>query len=142
MEQMAPAGPIYQAGTLSGNPVAVAAGLATLEALEQPGTYESLEEKGAWLARELAGAAARAGTPVTINRVGSMLTVFGTSGPVTGLAEAKGADLHRFQLFFQGMLTEGVYLPPSQFEAMFVSMAHSPKDLEDTVAAAERVWTA
>lgn len=139
MAQMAPTGPVYQAGTLSGNPVAVAAGLATLEALKEPGTYESLEEKGAWLARELAAAAARQGAPVTINRVGSMLTVFGTEGPVTCLQEARGSDLKRFQTFFQGMLAEGVYLPCSQFEAWFVSTAHRQEDLEYTVAAAERV---
>ncbi|HEX9884377.1 MAG TPA: aminotransferase class III-fold pyridoxal phosphate-dependent enzyme, partial [Desulfobaccales bacterium] len=138
MEQMAPAGPIYQAGTLSGNPVAVAAGIATLKALGEPGTYESLEEKGAWLARELAGAAARRGAPVAVNRVGSMLTVFFTDGPVTCLAEAKAADLTRFQRFFQGMLAEGVYLPPSQFEAWFISTAHSSEDLKYTVAAAEQ----
>ncbi len=140
MAQMAPAGPIYQAGTLSGNPVAVAAGLTTLRALNQPGTYESLEEKGSWLARELAGAAGRRGVPVTINRVGSMLTVFCTTGPVTSLEEAKAADLGRFSRFFQGLLAEGVYLPPSQFEAWFVSTAHRQEDLESTVAAVERVW--
>jgi glutamate-1-semialdehyde 2,1-aminomutase len=141
MAQMAPSGPIYQAGTLSGNPVAVAAGLATLEALEQPGIYESLEDKGAWLARELAAAAARQGAPMTVNRVGSMLTVFHAQGPVTCLEEAKGSDLSRFQNFFQGMLAEGVYLPPSQFEAWFVSLAHQQGDLEYTAAAAERVWS-
>ncbi|MBI4642893.1 MAG: glutamate-1-semialdehyde 2,1-aminomutase, partial [Deltaproteobacteria bacterium] len=141
MAQMAPAGPVYQAGTLSGNPVAVAAGLATLQALKQPGTYKSLEEKGAWLARELAAAAARRSAAVTINRVGSMLTVFCTGGPVTCLQEAKRSDLKRFQTFFQGMLAEGVYLPCSQFEAWFVSTAHQQEDLEYTVAAAERVWS-
>lgn len=141
MAQMAPVGPIYQAGTLSGNPVAVAGGLAALKALKQAGTYESLEEKGAWLARELSAAAARQGAAVTINRVGSMLTVFFTPGPVANLNDAKKADLSQFQRFFQGMLAEGVYLPCSQFEAWFVSTAHSQKDLESTVAAAERVWT-
>jgi glutamate-1-semialdehyde 2,1-aminomutase len=140
MAQMAPSGPVYQAGTLSGNPVAVAAGLATLKALQELGNYESLEEKGGWLARELAATAARLGVPVTINRVGSMLTVFGTTGPVTCLEEAKGADLSRFSRFFQGMLAEGVYLAPSQFEAWFVSTAHRQEDLEYTAAAAARVW--
>jgi glutamate-1-semialdehyde 2,1-aminomutase len=140
MSQMAPSGTIYQAGTLSGNPVAVAAGLATLKALQQPGTYESLEEKGAWLAGELTRSAARAGAPITINRVGSMLTVFFTEGPVADLDGAKKADLGRFQRFFQGMLAEGVYLPPSQFEAWFVSLAHSPGDLEAIAGAAGRVW--
>jgi len=140
MARMAPSGPVYQAGTLSGNPVAVAAGLATLEALQAPGIYESLEEKGAWLARELAAAATRQGVAVTINRVGSMLTVFCAQGPVTGLEEAQGSDLRQFQAFFQGMLAEGVYLSPSQFEAWFISGAHQQMDLEYTVAAAERVW--
>jgi glutamate-1-semialdehyde 2,1-aminomutase len=140
MSQMAPVGPVYQAGTLSGNPVAVAAGLATLKALQEPGFYEVLEEKGAWLARELAQAAGRHGLPVTVNRVGSMLTLFFTAGPVTTLEEAKQSDLRLFRQFFQGMLAAGITLPPSQFEAFFVSAAHMPRDLADTVAAAEQVW--
>ncbi|MDI6855000.1 MAG: glutamate-1-semialdehyde 2,1-aminomutase [Deltaproteobacteria bacterium] len=141
MQHMAPAGPVYQAGTLSGNPVAVAAGQATLEALQTPHTYGDLEEKGAWLARELAQAAARQNVPLTINRVGSMLTLFFTDSPVANLEDAKKSDLDRFARFFQGMLAEGVYLPPSQFEAWFVSLAHTPDDLEKTVAAARRVWS-
>jgi len=140
MTQMAPSGPIYQAGTLSGNPVAVAAGLATLEALTEPGVYADLEDQGAWLARELAQAAARQGVALTINRVGSMLTLFFTPGPVSSLEEAKKSDLAQFRKFFQGMLAAGVYLPPSQFEALFISRAHTPTDLEHTVAAAQRVW--
>ena len=140
MTQMAPSGPIYQAGTLSGNPVAVAAGLATLTALTEPGIYEDLEEKGAWLARELAQAAARQGVDLTINRVGSMLTLFFTAGPVSTLEEAKQSDLTQFRKFFQGMLEAGISLPPSQFEALFISRAHTPADLEFTVAAAEGVW--
>jgi glutamate-1-semialdehyde 2,1-aminomutase len=141
MTQMAPSGPIYQAGTLSGNPVAVAAGLATLKALNEPGTYGDLEEKGAWLARELANAAARQGVALTVNRVGSMLTLFFTAGPVSTLTEANQSDLAQFRKFFQGMLEAGISLPPSQFEAWFISRAHTPEDLEYTVAAAERVWT-
>jgi glutamate-1-semialdehyde 2,1-aminomutase len=140
MSQMAPAGPVYQAGTLSGNPVAVAAGLATLQELEAPGTYSSLEEKGDWLARELTQTAERQGIAVTINRVGSMLTLFFTGSKVRNLAEAKSSDLQKFRTFFQGMLAEGVYLPPSQFEAFFISRAHTQADLEYTVAAARRVW--
>jgi glutamate-1-semialdehyde 2,1-aminomutase len=140
MTQMAPSGPIYQAGTLSGNPVAVAAGLATLAGLTEPGTYEGLEEKGAWLALELASAAARQGVDLTINRVGSMLTLFFTPGPVSGLEEAKKSDLTQFRNYFQGMLEAGISLPPSQFEALFVSRAHTLEDLEFTVAAAEQVW--
>ncbi len=140
MTQMAPSGPIYQAGTLSGNPVAVAAGLATLAALSEPGTYEDLEEKGAWLARELEGAASRQGVDLTINRVGSMLTLFFTAGPVSSLIDAKRSDLTQFREFFQGMLEAGVSLPPSQFEALFISRAHTQADLELTVAVAEAVW--
>jgi glutamate-1-semialdehyde 2,1-aminomutase len=141
MQHMAPAGPVYQAGTLSGNPVAVAAGRATLEALQKPHSYDDLEEKGAWLARELAQAAARQNVPLTINRVGSMLTLFFTDIPVANLEDAKKSDLNQFARFFQGMLTEGVYLPPSQFEAWFVSLGHTSADLEKTVAAARRVWS-
>ncbi len=141
MAKMAPSGPVYQAGTLAGNPVAVAAGLATLKALSQPGTYEALEEKGAWLARELAENAARQGLPLTINRVGSMLTLFFTPGPVRNLAEAQESDLDRFRRFFAGMLGAGVYLPPSQFEAWFISLAHRREDLEATGAAAAKVWS-
>jgi glutamate-1-semialdehyde 2,1-aminomutase len=141
MEHMAPVGPVYQAGTLSGNPVAVAAGRATLEALRELDSYSELEDKGAWLAAELAEAAARQNVPVTINRVGSMLTLFFTAGPVVNLEDAKKSDLGRFADFFQGMLAAGVYLPPSQFEAWFVSLAHSAADLEMTAAAARRVWS-
>jgi glutamate-1-semialdehyde 2,1-aminomutase len=142
MSQMAPSGPIYQAGTLSGNPVAVAAGLATLKALKQPGVYETLEERGAWLTEELKEAAARRKVHLTVNRVGSMLTLFFTDSPVTNLAEAKKSDLERFRRFFQGMLAAGVYLPPSQFEALFISLAHRSEDLEAAVAAAAKVLAA
>jgi len=140
MSQVAPAGPIYQAGTLSGNPVAVAAGLATLKALQQAGTYEQLEEKGSWLEAELARAAARGGAEITINRAGSLLTLFFSRGPVNDLEGAKKSDLHRFRQFFQGMLAERIYLPPSQFEAWFISLAHGAEDLEKTAAAAREVF--
>jgi len=99
-----------------------------------------LEEKAAFLALELEQVAARGRVPVTINRVGSMLTVFFTDHPVTNLEQARRSDLGLFQRFFQGMLAKGVYLPPSQFEAWFVSLAHSQGDLEATVAAARQVW--
>jgi len=141
MEHMAPMGPVYQAGTLSGNPVAVAAGLATLRVLMDGDVYTDLDNKGAWLARELHAAAAAAGVPVTVNRVGSLLTVFFTAGPVTSLLDAKKADLAAFSRFFQGMVQHGVYLPPSQFEAWFVSQAHTEADLEETVAAARRAFS-
>jgi glutamate-1-semialdehyde 2,1-aminomutase len=140
LQQMAPAGPIYQAGTLSGNPVAVAAGLATLQALQRPGVYEELEEKGNRLAQELAQAADRHEIPLTINRVGSMLTLFFTQDPVTDLEDAKRCHQQRFGMFFQGMLAQGIYLPPSQFEAWFISLAHTQDDLAATAAAAARVF--
>jgi glutamate-1-semialdehyde 2,1-aminomutase len=140
MTQMAPEGPVYQAGTLSGNPVAVAAGLAALGELQSGQAYDDLEQKSARLAQELRAAAAGAGVPLTVNRVGSMLTVFCHPGPVTGLAEAKRSEVQIFARFFQGMLQEGVYLPPSQFEAWFVSTAHTEADLEMTGAAARRVF--
>ena len=139
MSQVAPSGPIYQAGTLSGNPVAVAAGLATLKALQQDGTYGQLEEKGARLEAELLRAAAKGGTEVTINRAGSLLTVFFTGQTVHDLEDARQANLKRFQQFFQGMLAKGIYLPPSQFEAWFISLSHSHEDLEKTAAAAREV---
>jgi glutamate-1-semialdehyde 2,1-aminomutase len=141
MEQMAPAGPVYQAGTLSGNPVAVAAGLATLKVLQEGEVYSDLDKKGAWLAQQIRDTAVQAGVPLTVNRVGSMLTGFFTPGPVAGLADAKQADLPAFARFFQGMLRHGVYLPPSQFEAWFVSTAHTFSDLEETAAAVRRVLT-
>jgi glutamate-1-semialdehyde 2,1-aminomutase len=141
MEQMAPAGPVYQAGTLSGNPVAVAAGLATLKVLQGGEVYSDLDKKGAWLAQQIRDTAVQAGVPLTVNRVGSMLTGFFTPGPVAGLADAKQADLPAFAGFFQGVLRHGVYLPPSQFEAWFVSTAHTFSDLEETAAAVRRVLT-
>ena len=141
MEHMAPMGPVYQAGTLSGNPVAVAAGLATLRALMEGDVYTDLDHKGAWLARELHEAAAQAGVPVTVNRVGSLLTLFFTAGPVHNLFDAKQADLTAFSRFFQGMVQHGIYLPPSQFEAWFVSQAHTEADLEETAQAARRVFS-
>ena len=117
----------------------MAAGLAALTALKQLDPYGDLENKGAWLARELSDAAAKAGVPATVNRVGSALTLFFTAGPVANLADAKKADLSLFARFFQGMLQQGVYLPPSQFEAWFLSAAHTTADLEETAAAARRV---
>ena len=136
MEQVAPLGGIYQAGTLSGNPVAMAAGIATLEALQAPGTYQALEATSARLAEGLAVAAARAGLAMQINRVGSMLTGFFTAMPVTDCATAKTADAARYGAFFRAMLERGVSLAPSQFEAAFLSLAHTTDDVEVTIAAA------
>ena len=135
MDRIAPEGPIYQAGTLSGNPMAMAAGKATLEELD-PRAYERLEETSARLARGLAEQARRAGLPVQVNRVGSMLTVFFASDPVFDAASARRSDARRFGRFFHAMLERGVYLPPSQFEAAFVSLAHSDDDVERTIDAA------
>ncbi|ACZ39234.1 glutamate-1-semialdehyde 2,1-aminomutase [Sphaerobacter thermophilus] len=136
MEQMAPLGPVYQAGTLSGNPLAMAAGIATLELLREPGMYERLEALGAQLAEGMTRAAEAAGVPLTVNRVGSMLTGFFTEGPVTDYASATAADTTRYARFHQAMLARGVYLAPSQFEAAFVSLAHTAEDLEQTAEAA------
>jgi glutamate-1-semialdehyde 2,1-aminomutase len=130
MGNVAPLGPVYQAGTLSGNPLAVAAGLATLRALEDAAVYERLERLGARFARGIVEAAAAAGIPVTVNRVGSMLTTFFTEGAVTDYASAKRADTARYAQFFHGMLDRGVFLAPSQFEAAFVSLAHTEQDLD------------
>ena len=136
MEQVAPLGGIYQAGTLSGNPVAMAAGIATLEALRAPGTYQALETMGARLADGLIAAAAEAGLAAQINRVGSMLTGFFTATPVTDYATAKTADAARYGTFFRAMLERGVSLAPSQFEAAFLSLAHTTDDVDVTIAAA------
>jgi len=135
MSRVAPLGPVYQAGTLSGNPLAVAAGLATLRALEDPAVYDRLERLGALFARGISEAAAATGVPVTVNRVGSMLTAFFTELPVTDYGSAKRADTARYARFFHAMLERGVFLAPSQFEAAFVSLAHSEQDLETAAQA-------
>jgi glutamate-1-semialdehyde 2,1-aminomutase len=136
MDQIAPAGPVYQAGTLSGNPLAVRAGLKTLEILRRPGGYERLEQLTARLAAGIQQRAAGAGIPVTINRVGSMFTVFFTGETVTDYATAKTSDTTRFGKFFRGLLERGVYFPPSQFEAAFTSLAHTDEDVTRTIEAA------
>ena len=136
MHKLAPLGPVYQAGTLSGNPLAMAAGLKTLEILRRPGTYERLELLGARLGEGLLAAAKAAGVPATLNRVGSMLTVFFTDTHVTDYATAKTADTALFGRFFRAMRERGVFLPPSQYEAMFVSLAHSDQDVADIISAA------
>lgn len=135
MEMIAPTGPIYQAGTLSGNPLAMAAGLATLQELGKPGVYEQLEARSARLAEGLAENARKLGIPHTVNRVGSMVCLFFTDTPVVDFATAKTSDLKRFAAYFHNLLDEGVMIPPSQFEGMFVSVAHSEEDIERTIAA-------
>jgi glutamate-1-semialdehyde 2,1-aminomutase len=136
MAAVAPEGPVYQAGTLSGNPLAMAAGAALLDLLAMPGTYEALEATSARLEEGLRGAAREAGATVTINRTGSMFTVFFCAGPVTDYASAKASDTSRFGRFFHAMLERGVYLPPAQFEAAFVSLAHGEAEIDRTIAAA------
>lgn len=138
MSWVAPEGPMYQAGTLSGNPLAVTAGIATLNQLRRPGTYEKLEARSAQLAAGMTLIARSLGVPVTINRVGSMLTSFFTDQPVYDYASAKTSDTERYRRFFQLMLKSGVYLAPSQFEAGFVSLAHTSDDIEQTLAAAKK----
>ena len=137
MDRVAPAGPIYQAGTLSGNPCAVAAGIATLEQLAAPGTYQKLEAIARSLEDGLRGALDETGVSGRIQRVGSMLTLFFNDGsPVTNFAGAKACDHEAFRPWFHTMLERGIYLPPSGYEAAFVSLAHSEEDIERTVEAA------
>lgn len=137
LEQVAPCGPVYQAGTLSGNPVAMAAGLAQLTYLkEHPQVYADIAAKGEKLARGLRAAAAEAGVPVAINQIGSLLAPFFTPTEVTTFTDAKGSDVGRYARYFQGMLEHGVALAPAQFEAMFVSEAHGDAELDATLAAA------
>jgi glutamate-1-semialdehyde 2,1-aminomutase len=152
MDYLAPLGPVYQAGTLSGNPLAMAAGIAALEELGAVAAlyerrsgggdtpplqvYTQLEQLGAQLEAGMRDAAKSAGVPVTFNRCGSMFCGYFTSEPVWNLADAMKSDRERFKKFFHGMLDAGIYLAPSQFEAGFISMAHSEADIEKTVNAA------
>jgi glutamate-1-semialdehyde 2,1-aminomutase len=141
MKQVAPSGPIYQAGTLSGNPLAVTAGLATLYATGEPGFYEGLEELGELWERGMREAASEGDLPFTINRVGSMVSMFFTEGPVTDFESASRSHTGAFKDFFWHMLGRGIYLAPSQFEAGFISAAHSGEDLEKTFEAAREWFT-
>ena len=139
MDVLAPDGPVYQAGTLSGNPLAMAAGLATLEELKTGSAHEQLETIGTRLETGLNAAAERAGIPVITQRAGSMSCLFFAEEPVHNLAEAMNTDRERFKKYFHGMLAEGVYLAPSAFEAAFLSAAHTEADIDSTIAAAEKV---
>lgn len=139
MDYLAPLGPVYQAGTLSGNPLAMAAGLANLDELISGKNYARLETLGVQLEAGMRDAAKAAGIPVVFNRCGSMFCGYFTSEPVWNLADAMKADRERFKKFFHGMLDAGVYLAPSQFEAGFISTAHSEADLEKTVSVAAKV---
>jgi glutamate-1-semialdehyde 2,1-aminomutase len=138
MDSVAPVGPVYQAGTLSGNPLAVAAGLATLTGLRREPPYERLDSLAARLERGIHQIVTDKGLTVRVNRVGSMLTLFFTDQAVTDFDTAKSSDTGRFSEFFQAMLAEGVYWPPSQFEAAFVSTAHSEDDIDATIGAISR----
>jgi glutamate-1-semialdehyde 2,1-aminomutase len=142
MEHVAPLGRVYQAGTLSGNPVAMAAGLAQLRALEaDPGLYARIDALGARLAAGLNRVAAAAGRPAAVTRVGSLVCAFMTPGPVTGFRAAKASDTGAYARYFRAMLDAGVYLAPAQFEAMFVSAAHTEAMIDETVEAAYRAFT-
>jgi glutamate-1-semialdehyde 2,1-aminomutase len=138
MEHLAPVGGVYQAGTLSGNPLAVAAGLATLKILKRDNPYPQLENKAAALAKELKEILTRKGVPHTVNRVGSMLSLFFQAGPVTCYEEALQSDKEAFKRFFGKMLDNGIYLAPSPFEAWFVSASHTDDDIEKTLEAVQR----
>ena len=139
MDCLAPLGPVYQAGTLSGNPVAMAAGIAALEELFAGNAYEKLEAAGTQLETGLRAAATAAGIPVQFNRVGSMFCGYFATQPIHNLADAMHSDRARFAKYFHGMLNQGVYLAPSQFEAGFISLAHTEADIEATVRAAASV---
>ncbi len=136
MELLAPVGKVYQAGTLSGNPLAMAAGLKTLELLRRPGAYERLDHLSQIVADAWLDGARAAGIPACVNRVGSMFTLFFQDGPVTDYTSAKRSDLQRFAAFFRGMRARGVSLPPSQFEAAFTSLALSESDVDQICSAA------
>jgi glutamate-1-semialdehyde 2,1-aminomutase len=140
MEHIAPAGPVYQAGTLSGNPLAMAAGLATLDALTQPGVWKRASEWGARAAAAITAAANRSGVPITVQRVGTMFTPFFSSSPVRDFAGAKQTDREAYRRFFHAMLEAGVYLPPSAFEAAFSAAVHGPVELEILETALGTAW--
>jgi glutamate-1-semialdehyde 2,1-aminomutase len=141
MEQIAPGGPVYQAGTLSGNPIAMRAGLVTLSLVGQPGFYPTLGEKTETLAKGLETAAADAGVPFTTNHLGGMLGFFfSDTSPIRLFSQVMSCDADRFRQFFHGMLAEGIYLAPSSFEAGFVSSAHCESDIQQTIDAAGRVF--
>jgi glutamate-1-semialdehyde 2,1-aminomutase len=143
MQLIAPAGPVYQAGTLSGNPLAMAAGIVTLRTLQNPGLYRGLDQMSARLADGLRTAAREEECEgVTVAQLGSMLTVFFSAEAPHDFASAKQSDTVRYARFFRAMLDAGVYLPPSQFEVMMVSLAHQQRDFDQTLAAAKKAFAA
>ncbi len=133
MEMMAPVGPVYQAGTLSGNPLAMTAGIETIKVLSQPGVYDQLEKRTLSLEEGITEAASGSGIGLHISRVASLLTVFFSGKPVVDYESAKQADTTLFGRFFQQLLSEGIYWPSSQFEAAFVSLAHNDEDIQLTI---------
>ena len=141
MEHIAPLGPVYQAGTLSGNPIAMAAGLKTMQLVSQPGFYDELSAKVEHLVSGIMRVAKDAGIPMTENHIGGMFGLFFTDTPkVVNFAQTSACDIERFKKFYNGMLKEGIYLAPSAYEAGFVSAAHTDEDLENTIEAAARVF--
>jgi len=138
MELIAPSGPVYQAGTLSGNPLAMTAGIATLNALKSPGVWERMETAVDELTAGIGDAARKAGIPVQQNKVGTMFATFFTETPVVDWNTAKTSDIERFGRFFQTMLEEGIYIAPSQFEAGFMSTVHDEPTITATIRAAEK----
>ena len=143
MEQIAPLGPVYQAGTLSGNPVAMAAGLAQLEILrDNPGYYVEMERKAQGMAHELRESAQKYGVPLTVNQIGGLLCPYFTEGPVRTFADTQKSDLDRFKAYFHHMLERGIYLAPSQFEAVFVNVSHTEDDMVAALAAAGQAMAA
>lgn len=138
MKLMSPSGPVYQAGTLSGNPLAMTAGIETLRALKEPEFYRDLESKAARLGKEIESIASKASVPVQLSRIGSIMTAFFTSEPVTDYESATRADTEMFGKFHNRLLQEGIYWPPAQFEAAFISQAHSEDDIDKTAASIEK----
>ena len=142
MMHVAPVGPVYQAGTLSGNPLAMAAGMAILDELAKPGVYEAIEVKTKKLVQGLQAAADKAGVKIALNQSASLFTIFFTETPVDSYQAAMTSNTEQFKVFFQAMLNQGFYLPPSQFECWFVSQAHSDEDIDNTIKAAETAFRA
>jgi glutamate-1-semialdehyde 2,1-aminomutase len=141
MQQISPEGPVYQAGTLSGNPLAMAAGIATLKELKKPGFYEALDAKAEKFAAHLSGLTEKYHIPATLNREGSVMTAFFAPGPISDFESAMTADTERYGRFYREMLNKGIYLAPSQFEGAFISAAHTEADLAKTLEAAESVFS-
>lgn len=140
MEMVAPAGPMYQAGTLSGNPLAMTAGIHTLKRLQEPGNYEYLDKVTSQLINGILDAGKNAGHEICGGHISGMFGFFFTGGPVFNFEDAKKSDTGKFARFYRGMLEEGVYLAPSQFEAGFTSLKHTPEDIQRTIDAAAKVF--